>query len=193
MELFVEMLMFGWSWSWCLVETLMMKFDQDLCLNLWYELNPRVRCAFGNVWKFMPHCWKSYTLLVCNPDSRVTFQHARAKQEARSYRGITLPRGLCGSQRGAARIWTPPPRGRNTGTTNTRFWDNSGNSGAMAMWCKDMCLIDKRQWELLEGYTKERHLLGGWSSREGLECCLRRCPARVIPAAGGWGISNLIW
>ena len=24
-----------------------MKFDQDL--NLWYELNPRVRCAFGNV------------------------------------------------------------------------------------------------------------------------------------------------
>ena len=37
---------------------LKMKFDQDLCLNLWYdlkklllqdELNPRVRCAFGNV------------------------------------------------------------------------------------------------------------------------------------------------
>ena len=26
-----------------------MKFDQDLCLNLRYELNPRVRCAFGNV------------------------------------------------------------------------------------------------------------------------------------------------
>ena len=26
-----------------------MKFDQDLCLNLWYELDPRVRCAFGNV------------------------------------------------------------------------------------------------------------------------------------------------
>ena len=35
-----------------------MKFDQDLCLNFWYdfkkllwqdELNPRVRCAFGNV------------------------------------------------------------------------------------------------------------------------------------------------
>ena len=36
-------------WSWCLVEILKMKFDQDLCLNLWYELNPRVRCAFGNV------------------------------------------------------------------------------------------------------------------------------------------------
>ena len=34
-------------WSWCLVKIL--KFDQDLCLNLWYELNPRVRCAFGNV------------------------------------------------------------------------------------------------------------------------------------------------
>ena len=37
-----------------------MKCDQDLCLNLWYdlnkllwqdELNPRVRCAFGNVLK----------------------------------------------------------------------------------------------------------------------------------------------
>ena len=26
-----------------------MKFDQDLFLNLWYELKPRVRCAFGNV------------------------------------------------------------------------------------------------------------------------------------------------
>ena len=25
------------------------EFDQDLCKNLWYELNPRVRCAFGNV------------------------------------------------------------------------------------------------------------------------------------------------
>ena len=44
--------------SWCLVEILKMKCDQDLCLNLWYDLkkllwqdefNPRVRCAFGNV------------------------------------------------------------------------------------------------------------------------------------------------
>ena len=44
-----------------LVETLKMEFDQDLCLNLWYdlkkllwqdELNPRVRCAFGNVFLF---------------------------------------------------------------------------------------------------------------------------------------------
>ena len=43
---------------WCLVEILKMKCDQDLCLNFWYdfkkllwqdELNPRVRCAFGNV------------------------------------------------------------------------------------------------------------------------------------------------
>ena len=24
------------------------EIDQDLCLNLWYELNLRVRCAFGN-------------------------------------------------------------------------------------------------------------------------------------------------
>ena len=38
--------------SWCLVEILKMKFDQDLCLNLWYELNPLVRCAFGNVCMF---------------------------------------------------------------------------------------------------------------------------------------------
>ena len=45
--------------SWCLVEILKMRCDQDLCLNLWYdfkklvwqdELNPRVRCAFGNVY-----------------------------------------------------------------------------------------------------------------------------------------------
>ena len=41
-------------WRWCLVEILKMKFDQDLCLNSWYELNPRVRCAFGNVFKFIP-------------------------------------------------------------------------------------------------------------------------------------------
>ena len=46
-------------WSWCLVDILKIKFDQDLFLNLWYdlkklllqdELNPRVRCAFGNVY-----------------------------------------------------------------------------------------------------------------------------------------------
>ena len=27
-------------------------FDRDLCKNLWYELNPRVRCAFGHVFDF---------------------------------------------------------------------------------------------------------------------------------------------
>ena len=27
-----------------------LKFDPYLCNNLWYVLNPRVRCAFGNVW-----------------------------------------------------------------------------------------------------------------------------------------------
>ena len=32
-----------------LVEILKMKFYQDLCENLQYKLNPRVRCAFGNV------------------------------------------------------------------------------------------------------------------------------------------------
>ena len=46
---------------WCLVDLLKMKSDQDLCKNLWHdlnkllwqaELNPRVRCAFGNVFKY---------------------------------------------------------------------------------------------------------------------------------------------
>ena len=34
-------------------------FDQDLCNNLRYGLNPRVHCAFGNVflWNFM--AWQS--------------------------------------------------------------------------------------------------------------------------------------
>ena len=32
-----------------MVEILKMEFDQDLCENLGYELNPRVCCAFGNV------------------------------------------------------------------------------------------------------------------------------------------------
>jgi len=32
-----------------MVEILKMKLDHDLSLNLWKELNPRVRCAFGNV------------------------------------------------------------------------------------------------------------------------------------------------
>ena len=41
----VEMLRF---WIWWLIETLKLKFDQNYC-NLWYELNPRVFCAFGNV------------------------------------------------------------------------------------------------------------------------------------------------
>ena len=65
--------MFGWGWdseakfdldlkfkfsrdtdvwlrfgSQCLIKILKL-FDQDLCNNPWYELNPRVRCAFGNV------------------------------------------------------------------------------------------------------------------------------------------------
>ena len=55
------MLMFGWDFEVSVVEIMKQKFDQDLCLNLWYyplgylgikdELNPRVRCAFGNVLK----------------------------------------------------------------------------------------------------------------------------------------------
>ena len=34
-----------------------MKFDQDLCKNLCYELNPWVCCAFGNV--YFKHDFKS--------------------------------------------------------------------------------------------------------------------------------------
>ena len=35
--------------SLSLLKFLKLKFNQDLYKNLWYELNPRVRCAFGNV------------------------------------------------------------------------------------------------------------------------------------------------
>ena len=45
----------GWLkfWIWCLVEILKMQLDQDFFLNLLYELNPRVRCAFGDVFNFI--------------------------------------------------------------------------------------------------------------------------------------------
>ena len=36
-------------WSWCLIEI------------LWYELNPRVRCAFGNVFPNIRHPSKQYS------------------------------------------------------------------------------------------------------------------------------------
>ena len=46
-------------WSWCLVDILKMKFDQDLCLDLWYDLNkllnPQVCCAFGSVFALKPN------------------------------------------------------------------------------------------------------------------------------------------
>ena len=32
-----EMPMFGWDFAECLVEIMKKKFDQDLCLNLWYD------------------------------------------------------------------------------------------------------------------------------------------------------------
>ena len=35
--------------SWCLIKILKLKFDQDLCKKLWYEFNPWVRSAFGDV------------------------------------------------------------------------------------------------------------------------------------------------
>ena len=48
----VAILKLGWSrfWSISFMEILKMKFDQDMLLNLWYELNPRVHCAFGKVY-----------------------------------------------------------------------------------------------------------------------------------------------
>ena len=36
------MLMFGWDFevdAWSIIDILKMKFDQELCLNLWYDLN----------------------------------------------------------------------------------------------------------------------------------------------------------
>ena len=36
------------------MKILKLKFDKDLCKSLWYELNPRVRCAFGNVYICSP-------------------------------------------------------------------------------------------------------------------------------------------
>ena len=59
----VEILIF-----WYLLEIMKMKFDQDLCKKLWYELNPRVRCAFGNVF-FLQICilnWDPQFYVVFN-------------------------------------------------------------------------------------------------------------------------------
>ena len=42
-------------WCQCLIEILKLKFDQDLCKNLWYELSPRARCAFVDVLGSMSH------------------------------------------------------------------------------------------------------------------------------------------
>ena len=62
----VEILMFGWDFDKkCLIKILKLKFDQDLCKNLWYELNPRVRYAFDNVSLYVESiCCCSSTLLV---------------------------------------------------------------------------------------------------------------------------------
>ena len=57
--------------SWCLFEILKMKFDQDLCKNLQYELkkllwkadfNPRVRCIFSKVFNKI-HTYKIILIL----------------------------------------------------------------------------------------------------------------------------------
>ena len=41
-----------------------MKFDQDVCLNFWNELNPRVHCSFGNVFLILPLCLKVHHKLL---------------------------------------------------------------------------------------------------------------------------------
>ena len=57
-------------WNWCLVEILMMKFDQDLFLNMWYDLkqvtlvswtqtsNP-VSKQSGIIWHTNWKCWQT--------------------------------------------------------------------------------------------------------------------------------------
>ena len=44
-------------------EILKLKFDQDLCTNLWYELNPRVHHAFVNV--SSSNAWFTFLLTSC--------------------------------------------------------------------------------------------------------------------------------
>ena len=94
------MLMFGWDFEVSVVEIMKQKFDQDLCLNLWYyplgylgikdELNPRVRCAFGNVLKLIWYLRlnnvffeeKNNWLGTCGQDcsSTLTSYHCRCLQ-----------------------------------------------------------------------------------------------------------------
>ena len=40
-----------------------MKFYQDLCKIVWYELNPRVRCVFGNVFHYQSN-WSSQDAVI---------------------------------------------------------------------------------------------------------------------------------
>ena len=63
----LRMLMFGWDFEVdiCLIKILKLKFDKDLCKNLWYELNPRVRFAFGNVFfKYLKYSHLSVRISV---------------------------------------------------------------------------------------------------------------------------------
>ena len=63
-----------------------MKCDQDLCLNFWYdfkmllwqdELNPRVRCAFGNVFIFHLSPFLSFSLFLFYLSSYFFIFHLR--------------------------------------------------------------------------------------------------------------------
>ena len=42
----------------------MIKFDQDLWKNFWYELKPRVRFAFSNVFFFSIFTFQNISLVV---------------------------------------------------------------------------------------------------------------------------------
>ena len=50
----VEKLMFGWDFE-VNAESRFWNWNFEDLKNLWYELNPRVRCAFGNVLNYSPN------------------------------------------------------------------------------------------------------------------------------------------
>ena len=67
-----------------------MKIDQDLCRNLWYELNPRVRCAFGNVCEHGHFC-------RTHKDINLTIDTIPKEEECRTF--------VC-KQSGVFLLWT---------------------------------------------------------------------------------------
>ena len=84
--------------SLSLVKFLKLKFDQDLCQKLWYELNPQVRCAFGNVFWYVLNF--SYSL---NSDSDASV--AQNYSQASITPAMASAPGSFGS---CAQRWTTP-------------------------------------------------------------------------------------